>query len=407
MLEIRRNQDPTIKRNALLFIDGVYLENAFVSMPRDDSYCSVTSKDTETSKKITAYAFSDFPFRPDYVDFWFYPDDIEHLDIRGISLYQGQTEESEDVLFIGLTLGGDALTEWHAPYSFADYVYEMYPRLDRHNLVYEANLFGKDDKGVSFINEPVEGKSLPRRVKIDLDEIDRRSIHSLYLKFTASFDNPIADEVERVAKIVREVHSEVLNQLLSRLNSRSVVASFKDFPKEVRTYCEQYLMYFIQFLQDLGVDATSELKHEAGQVLFTVTPSNEHEALDKIRTALNVYLHLPSSPLGNEVSTDIAVNRLESAVLRLQSDLRLAAAELQAKNATIEAQQLTINVQKSLLNGEIRTGAFKDVTPKQKDEDREEFFDGAAALTVLKKEGYELNLPKIYRRLKELFTEKE
>ena len=167
-------------------------------------------------------------------------------------------------------------------------------------------------------------------------------LQSLNVSFVISADKLIAEEIERGALILREVHKEAVSRLILRNNSGSVMASFKDFPKEVRTYCEQYLLYFIQFLQDLGIDATSEIKHASGRVLFTVTPHNENEALDKIRTALNIYLRLPSNPVSNDPSNEIAVQRLESSVLRLQSDLRLASAELQAKNATLEAQQIII-----------------------------------------------------------------
>jgi len=399
MIEIRKNTDPEVKKRGLLFVDGVLLENAFVDTHRDSpNSCSVTSKDAVTSLKIVAHTFSDFPLTPDYIDLWFYPIDLEHLDKRGLFICQWHNKQDEKVLLISFKLGGDTLTQWQSSYTFADYVYAMCSVLNEHEAVYEADWYGNEDQSISYQLEIKEGSARPQRNKISLNDIDKSNIHSLSVSFTCSPHKLIAEEIEHCSAIIREVHEEVLSRLISRISNRSVVTSFKDFPKEVRTYCEQYLMYFIQFLQDLGVDATSEIKHEAGKVLFTVTPDNEHEALDKIRTALNVYLHLPSNPIGNNPSTDIAVNRLESTVFRLHSDLRLAAAELQAKNATIEAQQLTINVQRSLLSGEI--------LPLKQNEDREEFLDGAVALTVLKKEGVELNLAKIYRVLKDMFIEK-
>ncbi len=70
-----------------------------------------------------------------------------------------------------------------------------------------------------------------------------------------------------------------------------------NFPEQFKTPCEQYLLYFAQFLQDLGISATSNLKEEAGKVLFSVTPTDDKEALDKIREALAVYLNLPASPI--------------------------------------------------------------------------------------------------------------
>ena len=185
-----------------------------------------------------------------------------------------------------------------------------------------------------------------------------------------SLESRIVDEVLFHTIEVRRLLDAVENKLLDLPVQNSIVKSF-NFPADVAVSCEQYLQYFVQFLRDLGVEATSELKHEAGKVLFTITPTNEREALDKIRAALDVYLELPFRPVSDDESNEIAVQRLESTVLRLKSDLKLAAAELQAKNQTIEAQQLIITVQKGLLGGEITRGEVKDITPKR-DEDREE-----------------------------------
>jgi CheY-like chemotaxis protein len=183
------------------------------------------------------------------------------------------------------------------------------------------------------------------------------------------------------------------------------IAVLFDFPEEVRVPCEQYLLYFGQFLRDLGVHATSDLSHEAGQVLFTVTPTDSRTALDKVRAALNVYLRLPGSPVDHASHDEIAVQRLESTVLRLQGDLRLASAELQAKSTTIEAQQLIIQTQKGLLNGEIVLNSIKDVTPTS--QKKEELLGGIVTLATYKEKGVEVNLGELYRRIKRAFKDKE
>lgn len=159
-----------------------------------------------------------------------------------------------------------------------------------------------------------------------------------------------------------------------------------------------WVLYFGQFLRDLGVQSTSDLSHEAGQVLFTVTPTDSRTALNKVRAALNVYLRLPSSPVGDASHDEIPVQRLESTVLRLQGDLRLASAELQAKNTTIQAQELIIQTQKGLLNGQIVFDSIKDVTPSA--EDKEKLLGGIVALATYKEKGVEVNLAELYRKLR-------
>lgn len=216
----------------------------------------------------------------------------------------------------------------------------------------------------------------------------------------------IAEEVLRWRDYLHKNVDEIDNRLASGSSRRSVVRLFS-FPEEVAFTCQQYLLYFVQFLRDLGIDASSELKHEAGRVLFSVTPNNKEGALDTIRTALNVFLRLPASPVTSDMNSEIAVQRLEAQVLRFQSDLKLASAELQAKNATIEANTLTIDIQKRLLNGEILLNSMKNVSPKDKDADREELFGGTVALTVYKKGGAEISLAKIFRWLKEWISKNE
>ena|ERR1041385_2210085 len=178
-----------------------------------------------------------------------------------------------------------------------------------------------------------------------------------------------------------------------------------DFPEHVRVPCEQYLLYFGQFLRDLGVEANTALTPEAGKVLFSVTPADERNALDKIRVALDLYLHLPSSPVSDTTNESIEVQRLEAAILRLKSDLKLAAAELQAKDTTIQAQQLIISVQKGLLSGEVLVDSLKDVTPKP--EDHEYVIDGLVALGTLEAKGVKLNLGELFRKLKRFFGKRE
>jgi len=214
----------------------------------------------------------------------------------------------------------------------------------------------------------------------------------------------LAGEARKRSDVLKRLHDLTEAALRSKLRQDSVVMRF-DFPEEVRVPCEQYLLYFAQFLRDLGVSADTALTHEAGQVLFTVTPADKEQALDKIRVALNAYLHLPSNPIGDAVNESIAVQRLESNILRLRSDLKLAAAELQAKNTTIEAQQLIIEVQKGLLSGEVVINSIKDVTPKPEDKDKEELLGGTVSIIPLKGKGLEINLPELFRRLKRLFKE--
>jgi hypothetical protein len=155
----------------------------------------------------------------------------------------------------------------------------------------------------------------------------------------------------------------------------------------------------VQFLKDLGVEAISELKHDAGQALFSVTPANKDEAPAKIRTALEVYLYLPSGKLAVASDDPVEIQRLSANILHLQGQLTLSQATIQYKDAAIQLQQATIK--QLLLAQNVITQSVVDVTPKS--DDKEEFLGGAFALTKYEDKGIVINFAEIFRKLRRLF----
>jgi hypothetical protein len=254
---------------------------------------------------------------------------------------------------------------WATPLSRAEFLIALYRRLIRHYKV--------------TIEENRDSETVNNAVSIRYQVKDPE----------ATIGAELSTHRERVQKFL----DQAVAYLTQNLDRESLAVSF-DFPESIKTACEQYLLYFGQFLNDLGVSATTALTHEMGQVLFTVTPTNRTEALDKIRQALDLYLELASSPLSDSANETIAVQRLEASVLRLRSDLKLAAAELQAKEATIKAQNLVIGI----LNGDVLIDAVRDVSPKP--EDKEDVIPGLVSLSTYKEKGLEVNLGEMFRRLK-------
>lgn len=273
---------------------------------------------------------------------------------------------------------GFSAVEWKMPWSFSEYVAESARIVVQQ---YSPNIV--------TVEHRTDGSVLNRWFEFP---VERAS-------------NVIETETSRYRETLQSIHELTEKALTSRLHDASVTMFF-NFPNEVKVPCEQYLLYFAQFLHDLGVEAETALTHEAGQVLFTVTPADRDQALDKIRSALDLYLRLASNRVSDATSESIAVQRLEANILRLRGDLKLASAELKAHATTMEAQQLIIDIQKGLLSGEVMVNSIKDVTPKLKNEEKEEFFGGTVSLIPIKGKGVEIHLPEIFRRLRQLFTEK-
>lgn len=106
--------------------------------------------------------------------------------------------------------------------------------------------------------------------------------------FDASLDESIIELRRRSMIELEKFHYLAERQLSERLG-KSILTYF-EFPDAVRVPCEQYLIYFAQFLKDLDVDASTELRHEAGRILFSAPATGPQHALHKIKTALEVFL---------------------------------------------------------------------------------------------------------------------
>jgi hypothetical protein len=373
MIEIREFINSEGDVDYHLFIDGLVVDKVDVRPSfMEDKLYRISTFDLEASDKIANYTISEFP-PLESIDFRYKVDWLEVID--RISIDRSYENQSYTVNIFQLRL-----SKWTRPYSFNDYYLEL-------KSLYEAS----GAQGIVL--------HLPER-----PEVVGFPSEGFMIRFSCSTELPIISELTRYFNILHNFNEQAVKNLASQSGDDSINLVF-DFPVEIKTSCKQYLLYFIQFLRDLGVEAKSELKDEAGKVLFSVTPINAKDALDNIRSALEVYLHLSSSPIGDTANESIEVQRLESNILRLRSDLKLAAAEIQAKNATIQAHELTISIQKGLLSGEIIIDSLKDVTPKPKD--KEEMLGGTLAIKKYEGKGFDLDLPEIFRKFKRLFKNKE
>lgn len=237
------------------------------------------------------------------------------------------------------------------------------------------------------------------QIFVDADKSGVVSVHEtpiFSLTFPINKPWPLKTEIERCENILREFHKKVIEKLHPEAN-QSLIVSF-DFPEEVRVPCEQYLLYFVEFLADVGVKATANIRHEAGNVLFAVTPDDRETALDKIHIALGEYLNLARTPVSDASIGSIAEQRLAANVDHLKGQLRLKNAELQLAQATIQTQQVAIQV----LKGDVLIESVKVVMP-QKSADNESFLGGTVALKPFNYKGVEVNYPEIFRKLRDLF----
>jgi hypothetical protein len=257
---------------------------------------------------------------------------------------------------------------WNKPYSIADLAFHIHQSLNKTKRPFTFQAASKGSLTEGF---------------------------GLYTSFRT--ETSISEVIGQLRLDLQAVRSAT-RLALEPSQSNAVIAKF-DFPTDVRAACEQYLLYFGQFLRDLGIEADTKLSEQASNVLFTVTPANRLQALDSIREALNCYLQMPGSPEAMsslEASQDVAAMQLQSNILHLKSQLHLAAAVIQAKDATINAHQAEM--------ASIRQSVdLRNYLPdrSQPDSDHKEtLIEGVVSVKKFDYKGLEFDLPSIVRRLK-------
>ncbi len=231
----------------------------------------------------------------------------------------------------------------------------------------------------------------------------------------------IDQELDKREKEIAGLWEIANKNLQAEIDANSIISHFS-FPSAIRSSCEEYLISFIQFLKDVGVEATADLKHEgqAGQVLFSVTPAKGKEALGKIRQALDVYLELAgATSFEYESGASIQVDRLESRILFFQSQIKLAQAEAKAQLAeiqhqekTIEAQEATILAQRVTMGHISTSNVFLQSRVKLLDEERAdkdelEFFGGLVKFSNPEAFGFSVNLARLLALLKPIMIEEQ
>jgi len=296
-----------------------------------------------------------------------------------------------------LTAGGNCKVEiafshrsdcWKNPWSIVEYADEF------ESLVRQDNQDSSQFYTLNFQNDNL----FQNDDTIVVVELTHR-----YLDCQKSLDEFISPYLEELLKI----QTEVVENLSLKLYPNSIVTYF-NFPKEIETACEQYLLYFVRFLQDIGINATAELKEDTpGKVLFVVTPENQAEALDTIRKALAVYLNIPAQvdvyhPVN--LSQEIAIQRLVAQVQHFQSQLTLARAELQLRAATIQQKDKLIHQQQQAIEQQILSQNVLLESMQKDADDAEPVLGDLVSVKKYEGEWVEVNLPSILRYLKRLFN---
>ncbi|MDU6855070.1 MAG: hypothetical protein ACLSH8_15605 [Zhenhengia sp.] len=196
-------------------------------------------------------------------------------------------------------------------------------------------------------------------------------------------------EIEEFMKGIVEIFERVDTWM--ELERRYAVSFEFEIDDNIKIACCQYLHYFIQFLDDLGIQAQSEIADKAGKILFEVIPKDKTIALQNIKECLQVYIELIEDSSLKKYTDygNVAVMQLRANVMHLQSQLDLAQAQIELKNQIISCKEQLIESMKT---------SIQDKVKEEKDE--VELMSGIVKVKELELNGGSINLPRILELLK-------
>lgn len=266
---------------------------------------------------------------------------------------------------------------WSKAYSIMDLWRELHLIL---NEIYgEENLYFSD---------------LRDKVDTRLDFFASLSFTVLKLERTSTveeFTNELWSKVDEALAKAHQRSSE-------KVNGNKLVVEF-EFHPDIRTPCEQYLLYFKQFMMDLGAEVNNEIEEKNGKTIFSVEPQNAEHALQEIRDALTAYLDLPNNSQAFQqqiAQKDISIAQLEFQVNSLNNQLMLVQSTLLANKRAMDAQQMALEAlqSKDLIE-------YSDT--EEKEEDVESIVGDLISVKKRDKNGIVVDYPEIVRKLKRTF----
>ena len=245
--------------------------------------------------------------------------------------------------------------------------------------------------------------------KYKVSLVDDPDFMGLEIETVLKNDITIASFIDEYVQLLSKSSEIVLSNLNVQALTAPITALFS-FPEHLSNICQQYLMYFGQFLQDLGILVDTEIHKMSYDVLFAITPKNKDEALNKIRSALELFLSFPiiSDRLTNYIPDnfidDIKFQRLLAMLHHFKSQLQLSDALIKVKDNQIT--QLTSEIQHHRNLEPVLVESLKKIDIKGDTDNSYSILNDYVRIKEIQSKGVDINLPKIVKDIKKLFEMK-
>ncbi len=209
--------------------------------------------------------------------------------------------------------------------------------------------------------------------------------------------NELYGFIESIKFILKNAENDVL-----KIGQRDGLTSFFNFPPKIKAACRQYLVYFSQFLEDMGVENEIELESDnQNRTIFKVFPKDKNTSLRAIADALICYLKFAESQTTDFPKTteyDPVILQLQANVSHLQSQLIMAQSIIQMKESALQAKDAAIEIL------QLSNFQFRQIIEKDGQRETEDIIPGVLSVGKIEKGGVTINLGEVLKRLKRLFV---
>lgn len=210
----------------------------------------------------------------------------------------------------------------------------------------------------------------------------------IHLIFSADLGCDVYKIFDEACHYVAEAHRHVSDGF-EYGGGGGFISKFK-FPAEYKSIFVQYLTYFGQFLEDLGIHGDLSLSNRHELTCLSFNPSDQSVALENIAAALSSYLSLPESnlaiivPNGN-LESEVRFQQLASVVEHLKSQLRLSNAIISLKEKEISLLERAVDKVEFPLPSKVIKDYWEPVS--------------GIRITSYKGKFFEIDIPKLINRL--------
>lgn len=205
----------------------------------------------------------------------------------------------------------------------------------------------------------------------------------------------IIKSIEPFIVKAKNTYQSLLIKLIKN-KSKDLFVKVFEFPREYESICSQYLIWFGEFLQNLGIDASVSTENNNGQTSLIVSPKDDIKLTDSIEKLFYQYISLPYSEYLPASDPKITAED-NFKIQMLTNQIENFKSQIQMKDAVIEMKELSIM---NLKESYDKKSSELMLVKSMKNSKDIEMLEGSFSLGEIKWGPFKLNPKKLIDKIK-------